>query len=380
MPTPIAIAGVGESEQGSVPGRTLLGLQSDAIAAALDDCGLEADAIDGLFCTGIPRYAALMAAEYHGIRPAWIDSTEAGGASFPLYIEHAAAAIRAGLCETALIVYGSDQRSRRRRRLGGQVVDELPQAQFEAPYGPLLPISAYALAADRHMTEFGTRPEHLAQIAVSTREWAQRNPAAFLRTPVTVDQVLASPMVSSPIHRDEICLVTDGAGAIIVTTLARARTLRPGAVAVLGHGSAVSHHTISQMPDLVRTAAVDSGRKAFAMAGLGPADVDVAELYDSFTITVLLALEDLGFCAKGEGGAFVADGRTAPGGALPVNTSGGGLAHTHPGMLGIFLLIEAVRQLRGGLADRQVPDARIALVHGIGGVLSVHATVLLGRD
>jgi acetyl-CoA acetyltransferase len=376
----IAIAGVGESEQGSVPGRTLLGLQSDAIAAALGDSGIDPADIDGVFCTGIPRYAALMAAEYHGIAPRYLDSTEAGGASFPLFVEHAAAAIAAGLCETALIVYGSDQRSRRRRRLGGQVVDELPQAQFEAPYGPLLPISAYALAADRHMFEFGTRPEQLAEIAVSTRRWAERNPAAFERTPLTVADVLASPLVSSPIHREEICLVTDGAGAMLLTTLERARTLRQPAIAVLGYGSATSHNTISQMPDLVRTAALDSGRRAFAMAGLTPADVDVAGLYDSFTITVLLALEDLGFCAKGEGGAFVADGRTGPGGALPVNTSGGGLAHTHPGMLGIFLLIEAVRQLRGGLAERQVPDARIALVHGVGGVLSAHATVLLGRD
>ncbi len=378
--TQVAIAGIGESEQGAVPGRTLLGLQSDAIAASLDDCGIDPAEIDALFCTGIPRYAALMAAEYHGITPTFFDSTEAGGASFPLFVEHAAAAIHTGRCRTALIVYGSDQRSRRRRRLGGQIEEDLPQAQFEAPYGPLLPISAYALAANRHMFEFGTRPEQLAEIAVSTRRWAERNPSAFQRTPLTVNDVLASPMISSPIHREEICLVTDGAGAILLTTLERARTLRPPAVAVLGYGAATSHYTISQMPDLVRTAAADSGRRAFAMAGLGPADVDVAGLYDSFTITVLLALEDLGFCAKGEGGAFVAGGRTGPGGSLPVNTSGGGLAHTHPGMLGIFLLIEAVRQLRGGLGKRQVPNARIALVHGVGGVLSAHATVLLGRD
>ena len=194
---------------------------------------------------------------------------------------------------------------------------------------------------------------------MTTRAWAQRNPAAFRRDPLTVDDVLASPVVSSPIHREEICLVTDGGGAVIVTTAEHARDLRQRPVAVLGYGEATSHYTISQMPDLTSTAARQSGRRAFAMAGLTPADVDVAQLYDSFTITVLLALEDLGFCAKGDGGAFVEDGRLGPGGALPTNTSGGGLAYTHPGMLGIFLLIEAVRQLRGGLRERQVPDATL---------------------
>jgi acetyl-CoA acetyltransferase len=377
---PIAIVGVGESAQGEVPGRTALGLQSDAIAAALDDAGLTLGDIDGLMSTGLPRYSAVQAAEYHGIRPTWFDSTEAGGASFPLAIGHAAAAIAAEQCRTVLIVYGSDQRSRRKRRLGGQIPDDLPQAQFEAPFWPLLPISAYALAASRHHHVYGTSAEALATIAVTTRAWAMRNPSAFLRTPLSVDDVLASPMVSSPIHRDEICLVTDGGGAVLVTSRERARDLRSDPVVVLGHAEATSHHTISQMPDLTVTAAVETGRRTFAMAGLSPADVDLVQLYDSFTITVLLALEDLGFCAKGEGGPFVADGRLGPGGTLPANTSGGGLAWTHPGMLGVFLLIEAVRQLRGGLGERQVPDAEVALVHGVGGVLSSHATVLLGRD
>jgi acetyl-CoA acetyltransferase len=377
--TSIAVAGVGESRQGSVPDRTLLGLQGDAIEAALADAGVTHAAVDGLFCTGLPRYAALQAAEYHGLRVRHLDSTEAGGASFGLFVEHAAAAIRDGLCEVALVVYGSVQRSERRRRLGGDVAATLPQAQWEAPFAPLLPISAYALAAARHGHEFGTRPEQLAEIAVSTRAWAQRNPAAFRREPLTVDDVLASEVLSSPIHREEACLVTDGAGALIVTSLERARDLRARPAIVLGAGSATSHYTISQMPDLVRTSAAESGRTAFGRAGLMPSDVDVAQIYDSFTITVLLNLEDLGFCAKGEGGPFVAGGRLGPGGALPTNTSGGGLAYTHPGMLGIFQVIEAVRQLRGGLGDRQVPDAEVALVHGTGGVLSVHSTLLLGR-
>ena len=250
--------------------------------------------------------------------------------------------------------------------------------EWETPYGIFLPISAYALAASRHRHVYGTTAEALATIAVTTRAWATRNPAAFLRTPLTVDDVLASPMVSSPIHRDEICVVTDGGGAVLVTSTERARDLRHNPVVV--GAEATSHHTISQMPDLTVTAAVETGRRAFAMAGLSPADVDLVQLYDSFTITVLLALEDLGFCAKGEGGAFVADGRLGPGGVLPANTSGGGLAWTHPGMLGVFLLIEAVRQLRGGLGERQVPDAEVALVHGVGGVLSSHATVVLGTE
>lgn len=378
-PRTLTIVGVGESEQGYVPGRSALQLQSDAIAAALADAGLDRSEIDGLFCTGLPRYSALLAAEYHGISPSFIDSTDGGGASFELFVQHAAAAIASGLCSVALIVYGSTQRSLRSRQIGGAIAPQTPQAQFEAPYAPLLPISAYALAAQRHIFEFDTRPDQLAEIVVSTRRWAALSPNAFLRDPITVDEVLAAEIISSPIHRPEICLVTDGAGAIILTTLERARSLRQSPVVVLGHGEATSHLTISQMPDLTRTAAIESGRRAFAMAGVCPADIDVAEIYDSFTITVLLNLEDLGFCAKGEGGAFVEGGRTAPGGPLPVNTQGGGLAYTHPGMLGIFLLIEATRQLRGGLGARQVEDAEVALAHGTGGVLSIHSTVILAR-
>lgn len=376
----IAIVGIGESEQGSVPGRSVLQLQSDAIHAALGDAGLSVRDVDGVFCTGLPRYPSLLVAEYNGIAPiVYSDSTEAGGASFEFFVEHACAALAAGLCRTALIVYGSTQRSSRSRRLSGVVPDTTPQAQFEIPYAPLLPISAYAMAAQRHMFEFGTTPEQLAEIAVSTRRWAALNPGAFLRDPIGIEDVLQSPMISSPIHRLEVCLVTDGAGAIVLTTLERARSLRQRPIAVLGHAEAHSHFTISQMADLTRTAAAVSGHRAFEMAGVGPADIDVAEIYDSFTITVLLSLEDLGFCEKGEGGAFVGGGRTAPGGPLPLNTSGGGLAYTHPGMLGIFLLIEAVRQLRGGLGPRQVAGAELAIAHGVGGVLSSHGTTILGR-
>lgn len=377
--TDVAIVGVGESEQGYLPFCTTLQLQSDAIAAALEDAGLEPAQIDALFCTGLPHYSAVLAAEYHGIRPRYFDSTEGGGASFGLFVEHAAAAITAGLCTTALIVYGSTQRSRRARSLAGSVPDEGPQSQFELPYRPLLPISAYALATQRHMFEYGTTPQQLAEVAVSTRRWAELNPNAVLRKTLTIDDVLQSPMVSTPIHREEICLVTDGAGAVIVTTVERGRSLRQPPIIVLGHGAMTTHHAISQMPDLTRTGAAESGSAAFGMAGVGPDDIDVVQLYDSFTITPLICLEDLGFCPKGEGGAFVSGERTAPGGALPMNTQGGGLAYTHPGMFGVFQLIEATLQLRGDLGPRQVIGAELALVHSVGNVFSVHSTVILGR-
>jgi acetyl-CoA acetyltransferase len=255
-----------------------------------------------------------------------------------------------------------------------------PGAEWELPYGLRLPMGAYALAASRHMHEFGTTSEQLAQIAVDTRRWATMNPRARLRDPIEIDDVLGSPMVASPLHKLDCCLVTDGAGAVVLTSAERARHLRKPPALVLGTGTCTTHTMISQMPDLTTTGATVSGPLAFAAAGLGPAEVDVAQIYDSFTITVLLLLEDLGFCPKGEGGGFVADGLLGPGGALPTNTSGGGLAYTHPGMFGIFLLVEAVRQLRGECGPRQVPGAEVALAHGSGGVLSAMSTVILGTE
>jgi acetyl-CoA acetyltransferase len=241
-------------------------------------------------------------------------------------------------------------------------------------------MGAYALAASRHMHQFGTTSEQLAEIAVQTREWAMRNPRARLQDPITVDDVLASPLEASPLHKLDCCLVTDGAGAIVLTSAERARDRPRPPAYVLGTGTCHTHAMISQMPDLTVTGGAVSGPEAFAAARLGPSDVDVVELYDSFTITVLLALEDLGFCPKGEGGPFAADGPLRPGGALPANTNGGGLAYTHPGQYGMFLLVEAVRQLRGEAGDRQVPGAEVALAHGSGGVLSALSTVILGTE
>lgn len=371
----VSIVGVAESDLGRVaPGLTSLDLAAQAAVRAAEDAGIALQEVDGVFCaTSHYAMSGLELSEYLGIRPRYSDSNNLGGASFVSHVLHAIAAIRAGLCTTALIAYGSTQLSD-----GGKLVTASAPNLYETAYRPRYPVSMYALAAARHMAEFGTTREQLAAVAVSARQWARMTPGAFATEPLTIDDVLASRMISDPLTVADCCLVTDGGGAVIITTTERARTLRQPAVPVLGVGEAHWHRSISQMPSLTTTAAVDSGARAFAMAGLTAADVDVVELYDAFTINVPLFLEDLGFCGKGEGGQFVADGRIAPGGALPVNTNGGGLSYTHPGMYGIFLLIEATRQLRGGTGERQVAGADVALVHANGAVLSAQATALLG--
>jgi acetyl-CoA acetyltransferase len=255
-----------------------------------------------------------------------------------------------------------------------------PRMEFEAPYGLLLPMGGYALAKSRHMHEFGTTPEQFASICVQTRDWSVMHPNAFWQTPVTADEVLASPCVVEPLHVLECCLVSDGGGAIVLTRADRARDLRKPPVYVLGAGTSHTHSGISAMPNLTVTAGVVSGPKAFEMAGITTSDVDHLMLYDSFTITVMLALEDLGFCKKGEAGPFVEDGKLRPGGSLPTNTNGGGLSYTHPGMYGMFLLVESARQLRGEAGKRQVPDPKISVSHGCGGVLSSTSTVVLGKE
>ena len=362
-----------------VPLRTL---EAQVIRAALADAGLTLQDVDGLCsCTGGTLMHSLELAEHLGISPTWTDATQVGGASYELYVEHAAAAIAAGLCSTVVITYASTPLASRRRGETGLGVFATPERlEWETPYGVMLPLGAYALAASRHMAQFGTTPEQLAQIAVDTRAWASLNPRAKLQDPITVDDVLASGFITEPLHKAECCLVTDGAAAIVVTRAGRARDLARPPVYVLGAASRGSHTLISQMPDLTVTPGARSGPSALSMAGLSPSDIDVVELYDSFTITVLLALEDLGFCPKGEGGPFVGEGRLAPGGKLPGQTSGGGLAYTHPGAFGAFLLVEATRQLRGEAGPRQVPAAQTAVAHGVGGVLSATSTVVLGTE
>lgn len=377
--TPIAaVAGVAESSLG-ITGKTILELQAEATVAALGDAGLSLADVDALFTNGAGQFSASQVAEYLGLHPAWCDSTMAGGASYEVFVARAAEAIHAGLIDVALVSYGSNQRSARARRLGGPQEEQMPVGQLEVPYGPLNPISLYAMAARRHFYEHGTTSEQLAEVAVAARQWALLNPKAFRYGdgPLTVDDILSSPLVSSPLHTLDCCLVTDGGAAVVLTSLERARDLRRHPVALVGHGEATTNVAMSQVPNLTRTGAAESGRRAFAMAGLGPGDVDVTEVYDSFTVTVLLTLEALGFCGPGEGGAFIADGRTRPGGAFPLNTSGGGLSYCHPGMFGLLLVVEAVRQLRGEAGARQVPGANVALAHGTGGILSTHATLLL---
>jgi acetyl-CoA acetyltransferase len=370
-----AIVGAAESDLGQVgPGFNVIDLMAQGITRALDDCGLRLKDVDGLLCaTTQSRTSGLNLSEYLGISPNYIDSTIIGGSSFMFHVGHALAAIQLGLCEVAVIAYGSTQRS-----IGRQNASVREINPYETPYRPFLPSTAYALAASRHMHQFGTTREQMAAVAVAARQWALMNPVAWEKKPLTVEEVLGARMVSYPFTVRDICLVTDGGGAIVLTSPERAKSLKKPPVYVLGQGECITHANISSMPDLTVTGAAESGRRAYAMAGLAAKDIDVVELYDAFTINTILFLEDLGFCAKGEGGQFVSGGRIAPGGQLPVNTNGGGLSYCHPGMYGLFLLIEAVRQLRGECGARQVKDAETAIAHGNGGVLSSQSTVILG--
>jgi acetyl-CoA acetyltransferase len=372
-----AIVGAAESDLGEVAdGMNPMDLMAQGTVRALEDCGLALKDVDGLLCaTAQSRTSGLNLSEYLGISPAFIDTTILGGSSFEFHVAHAAAALQLGLCNVAVIAYGSTQRTIGRRQASVREVNP-----FETPYRPFLPTTAYALAASRHMHQYGTTREQLAAVAVAARQWALMNPKAWEKQPLSIEGVLNARMVSYPFTVRDVCLVTDGGGAVVMVAAERAKSLKKPPVYVLGCGSAISHANISSMPDLTVTAARESGRQAYAMAGLAAKDINVVELYDAFTINPILFLEDLGFCPKGEGGRFVGDGRLAPGGALPVNTNGGGLSYCHPGMYGLLVLIEAVRQLRGESGARQVAGAETAIAHGNGGVLSSQSTVILGTQ
>ena len=369
-----AIVGASLGGVPMAPGRSALEILGEAVHGALADAGLKLSDVDGLFTGSSYHFlAGLSVAEYLGIHPKFCEATMVGGSSYVGHLLTAAMALHTGQCEVALICYGSNQGSG-----FGKLKSMAETPLYEAPYAPRYPISSYALAAARHMHQYGTTREDLAHIAVAARRWAQLNPLAHARDPLSIEQVLAARMVSDPLSVLDCCLVTDGGGALVLVKRERARDFPKPPVYVLGAAAATWHRQIASMPDLTVTAAAESGPRAFALAGLSPKDVDVLELYDAFTINTLLFLEDLGFCAKGEGGAFVRDGRIAPGGVLPVNTNGGGLSCCHPGMYGMFLLIEAVQQLRGEAGARQVRGAEVALCHGNGGVLSSQVTALLG--
>lgn len=381
MSTSVAIVGAAECDLGDT-GLSILGLQTQAITRALADAGLSLSDVDGLATTGISRFSTTQLADYVGLAPTWTDSTFVGGCAFEMYVARAVQAIESGQAATVVISFASNQRSARSRSLGGVIETHTPEAQFETPYGPLYPISYYAMAAQQYLHRYGAGREQLAEVAVAAREWALLNPKAFRHESgsLTVDAVLGSRMVSTPLTTADCCLVTDGGGAIVLTSRDRARDLRRPPVRVLGYGECVTNTSMTTVQDLTRTGAATSGRAAFARAGLTPADVDVAEIYDSFSITVLLSLEALGFCGPGEAASWISDGRIRPGGDFPLDTTGGGLSYCHPGQFGVLLLVEAVRQLRAECGDRQVPGAEIALAHGTGGILSAHATVLLGVD
>ena len=371
-----AIVGVGGVGWGEAPGRSAIELLGEAAIAAVKDAGLELKDIDGLCAaTSTHAFPTLSVAEYLGIRPAFFDGTNIGGSSFEMHLLQAALALEAGICNAVLICYGSNQRT-----AGGRLVSMSEPQWHEAPFKPRHPVTAYALAAQRHMHEYGTTREMLADIAVSARQWANKNPSAFARGPLTREDVLNARMISDPLTTRDCCLVTDGGAACVMVRADRAKDLKHKPAYVLGVGGAHSHRSITQMADLTRTVAAESGPRAFEMAGLKPSDCDLVMLYDAFTITTLLFLEDLGFCPKGEGGRFVQDGNIAPGGSLAVNTSGGGLSCVHPGMYGLFLILEAVTQIRGQAGERQLETCDVAICHGNGGVLSSQVTALLGSE
>jgi acetyl-CoA acetyltransferase len=371
-----AVVGIGGAGWGEAPGRSAIELLAEASLAAVADAGLRLEEIDGLCAaTSTHAFPTLSVAEYLGIKPVFFDGTNVGGSSFEMHLLQAALALGAGVCNAVLICYGSNQRT-----AGGRLVSLSEPQWHESPYRPRHPITAYALAAQRHMHAFGTTREMLADIAVAARQWANLNPDAFAHGPLTREDVLSARMVSDPLTSRDCCLVTDGGAACVMVRADRAKGLRRKPAYVLGVGGAHSHRSIVQMPDLTQTAAAESGPRAFAMAGLQCTDVDLVMLYDAFTITTLLFLEDLGFCPKGEGGRFVQGGTIAPGGKLAVNTNGGGLSCVHPGMYGLFLIIEAVTQLRGDAGRRQLRKCDVALCHGNGGTFSSQVTALLGSE
>ncbi|QEZ45130.1 thiolase [Cupriavidus oxalaticus] len=377
----IAIAGCATAGIGDAGGQTDLEITSRAVHAAVEDAGLKMSDIDGLMTASLSSSMwVVKLAEYLNIRPTFSDSTQIGGASFVGHLLTAAAAIRAGLCRNIVIAYGATPRGGNSVSATSPARAKLDPYPFEDPFQPFNPPTSYALAAMRHMHEYGTTREQLAEVAVSARKWAQLNPEAFKREPLTIDEVLRAKPVSSPFTVRDCCLVTDGAGAIVVTCAERAKDLRRTPVYVLGTATSHHHRQISCMNDLTVSDARVSGAQAMKRAKASIEEIDVVQLYDAFTINPILFLEDLGFCEKGEGGRFIQDGRIAPGGALPVNTNGGGLSCVHPGMYSMFGLVEAVRQLRGECGDRQVKNARTSLVHGNGGVLSAQATTILSIE
>ncbi|MGW0912276.1 thiolase C-terminal domain-containing protein [Streptomyces sp. NPDC002784] len=376
----VAVVGVALSDCGRLDDATPYTLLAQAARRALADAGLDRALVDGLASAGTGVLAPVEVAEYLGLRPTWVDSTSVGGSTWEVMAAHAADAIAAGHANAVLLVYGSTARAdiRAGRRTGDLSFGARGPLQFEAPYGHTL-VAKYAMAARRHMIEFGTTIEQLAEVAVQARQHAALNPQAMFRDPITVDDVLSGPMIADPFTKLHCCLRSDGGAAVLLAAQEYVPDCRTEPVWVLGSGECVSHAAMSEWEDFTVSPAAVSGRLAFRRAGVRPAEIDVAQIYDAFTYMTLVTLEDLGFCAKGEGGAFVRARE------LPVNTDGGGLSAQHPGMRGLFLLVEAVRQLRGECEARQVHAAdgglpRLAVASGTGGWFCSSGTVVLGRD
>ena len=380
----VAIVGAADTTVGIVPDRTATELCVDAALAALADAGIGKDEVDGLItCNAMSQpmlYHAEAIAEYLQIFPRYCLGVGAGGGTTFSIIHHAASAIATGMADVVLVAMADSLRSSLTREQAMMMQSSTGHPQFEQPFGATVP-AYYALIAQAHMHQFGTTSEQLAEIAVAARAHAALNPAAQMRDPITVDDVMNSRMIADPLRLLDCSLVSDGGSAVILTSAERARDFPHPPVYILGAGEGHSHEHISQAHDLTTSAAKEAGERAYAMAGLGAKDMDFAQLYDCFTPTVLVELEDLGFCVKGEGGAFAASGALMPGGALPINTHGGLLSHCHPGNPGsMFALTESVWQLRGTAGDRQVAGAEVGLVHAQGGIMSSHTALILGRE
>ncbi|MEI5008304.1 acetyl-CoA acetyltransferase [Streptomyces sp. PmtA] len=384
-PRKVAVVGISLSDCGRVDGPTPYALHAQAARRALADSGLGRDVVDGLASAGLGTLAPAEVAEYLGLRPRWVDSTAVGGATWEVMAAHAADAIAAGHANAVLLVYGSTARAdiRAGRRTSDLSFGARGPLQFEVPYGHTL-IAKYAMAARRHMHEYGTTEEQLAEVAVQARANASHNPDAMFRDPITVDDVLSGPVIADPFTKLHCCIRSDGGCAVLLAAEEYVPDTAKEPVWVLGTGEHVSHTTMSEWDDFTVSPAAVSGRLAFERAGVRPGDIDIAEVYDAFTYMTLVTLEDLGFCAKGEGGEFVGKGRLRLDGELPVNTDGGGLSACHPGMRGLFLLVEAVRQLRGEAGGHQVRRAdgsvpELAVASGTGGWFCSSGTVVLGR-
>lgn len=380
----VAIVGIADTEVGKLVGRSPMELCVEAALAAMADAGVEKSAVDGLVtCNSMAQpmmYHAEATAEYLQMFPRYCIAVGAGGGTTFSIIHHAASAILTGMADVVVVSMADSLRTGLSRDQAMAMQASTGHPDFEQPYGPSVP-AYYALIAQAHMAEFGTRQEQFAGIAVACRAHAARNPAAQMRDLINVEDVMASRMIADPLHLLDCSLVSDGGAAIVMTSAERAADMCQDPIYLLGAGEGHTHEHIMAAKSLTTSSAREAGQRAYSMAGLGPADMDFAQLYDCFTPTVLVELEDLGFCAKGEGGDFVDSGALAPDGALPVNTHGGLLSHSHAGNPGsMFALTESVLQLRHSAGDRQVANARHGLVHAQGGIMSSHTALILSRE